>query len=105
MSGSISIRSSTRNRAGVTRVALAVPLVLSLSIFGFFGWFVCPAVLAAGLVGRMLSRRWALWALWIGAGLVLGAIIYIMMGLLAPDGPGSMPMTHFLVTDIPEVVP
>lgn len=68
---------------------LAVPVGLGLSVFGFLGWCVGPLVLIAGLVGRRLSRSWAPWALWTGVGLTLGALAYITVGLLTPDGPSS----------------
>ena len=68
---------------------LAIPVGLGLSIFGFFGWCVGPLVLIAGLVGQRLRRGWAFWAIWIGVGLTLGALAYITIGLLTPDGPSS----------------
>lgn len=70
-------------------VVLAIPVGLGLSIFGFFGWCVGPLVLIAGLVGQRLRRGWASWAIWIGVGLTLGALAYITIGLLTPDGPSS----------------
>ena len=77
----------TASKAVVT--ALAIPVGLGLSIFGFFGWCVGPLVLIAGLVGQRLRRRWASWAIWIGVGLTLGALAYITIGLFTPDGPAS----------------
>lgn len=76
--------------AGTAVVAvLAIPVGLGLSIFGFFGWCVGPLVLIAGLVGQRLRRGWASWAIWIGVGLTLGALAYITIGLLTPDGSSS----------------
>lgn len=76
--------------AGTAVVAvLAIPAGLGLSIFGFFGWCVGPLVLIAGLTGQRLRRGWASWAIWIGVGLTLGALAYITIGLLTPDGPSS----------------
>ena len=76
--------------AGKAVVAgLANPVGLGLSIFGFFGWCVGPLILVAGLVGQHLRRGWAFWAIWIGFGLILGALAYITMGLLSPDGSSS----------------
>lgn len=79
-----------RPSAGTAVVGvLAVPAGLGLSIFGFLGWCVGPVVLIAGLVGRRLDRSWAPWALWTGVGLTVGALAYITVGLLTPDGPSS----------------
>ncbi|GAA4430744.1 hypothetical protein GCM10023169_34520 [Georgenia halophila] len=74
--------------AGTAVVAvLAVPAGLGLAVFGFFGWCVGPLVLVAGLAGQ--RRRGRAWAVWIGVGLTLGALAYITIGLLTPDGPSS----------------
>lgn len=76
---------------GGTAVAavLGIPVGLGLSTFGFFGWCAGPLVLIAGLVGQHLRRGWAPWAIWIGVGLTLGALVYITIGLVTPDGPSS----------------
>ncbi len=75
---------------GIAVVAvLAIPVGLGLSAFGFFGWCVGPLTVSAGLIGQHLRRGWASWAIWIGVGLTLGALAYITMGLLTPDGPSS----------------
>ncbi|MCK0111893.1 hypothetical protein MWU75_07060 [Ornithinimicrobium sp. F0845] len=80
-------RRPTTGTAVIT--VLAIPVGLGLSIFGFFGWCVGPLILIAGLVGQRLRRGWASWAIWIGVGLTLGALAYITIGLLTPDGPSS----------------
>lgn len=80
-------RNSAAGHALVT--VLAIPVGLGLSIFGFYGWCVGPAALVAGLVGRPLLRGWASWAAWVGVGLTLGALTYITIGVLTPDGPSS----------------
>lgn len=65
---------------------LAVPVGLGLAAFGYLGWLSGPLALVLGLLGRSLGRRWGLWVLWIGVGLLLGTLTYIGLGLLTPDG-------------------
>jgi hypothetical protein len=70
-------------------IILAVLLGLALSVLGFFGWLLGPSLLVLGAIGRRTGARWALWALLVGAGLLLGTMAYVVLGLLTPDGPGS----------------
>lgn len=79
-----------RPAAGTAVVAaLAIPVGLGFAVFGFFGWCVGPVVLVVGLVGRHLRQPWGSWLIAVGAGLALGALAYITVGLLIPDGPSS----------------
>lgn len=83
------VRGRQFNAGTAVVVLLAIPVGLGLSIFGFFGWCVGPLVLIVGLVGRRLRRGWASWMIWIGVGLTLGALAYVIIGLLTPEGPSS----------------
>ena len=87
------VQSRARGWKLTTRTALvallAIPAGVGLAIFGFFGWCIGPLVLIGGLVGQRLRRGWSSWAIWIGIGLTLGALAYIAIGLLTPDGPSS----------------
>lgn len=64
----------------------AVAAGLGLTIFGYIGWMIGPIVLVFGLIGRTFGKKHAFWLIWIGAGLTVGALLYIAMGLLMPDG-------------------
>lgn len=75
-----------RTVAMAVAAVLAVPAGLGLAMFGYLGWLIGPLVLALGLLSRTLGRKWGLWAIWIGAGLILGTLSYIGLGLLTPDG-------------------
>lgn len=43
----------------------------------------------AGVIGWMRCRRWGFFLLALGAGLMLGAAAYILLGLIQPDGAGT----------------
>ncbi|HLQ81981.1 MAG TPA: hypothetical protein VK103_00480 [Bacillota bacterium] len=73
----------------IVLAVLAVPAGLGLSVVGFLGWCVGPLTIITGLVGKHVRRGWASWVIPIGVGLTLGALAYIAIGLLMPDGPSS----------------
>jgi hypothetical protein len=61
-------------------VVMCALLGLALAVLGWSGWLLGPAVLMLGLVGRSTGSRWADWAVPIGVGLMVGTVIYLLLG-------------------------
>ncbi|GAA4287342.1 hypothetical protein [Georgenia daeguensis] len=64
-------------------VVMCALVGLALGVLGWSGWLLGPAVLVLGLVGRSTGPRWADWAVPVGAGLMVGTVIYVLLGATA----------------------
>lgn len=82
-------RASPAIALGMLGVAvLAIPV-------GLFGSALSPALVfllgaaseLAGLIGWLRRRRWGFLVVALGAGLLIGAAAYVVLGLIQPDGP------------------
>lgn len=79
-------------------IALGMVSVAVLAIpVGLFGSALSPALMfllgavfeLAGLFGWLGRRRWGFLVVALGAGLLIGAASYVVLGLIQPDGPAS----------------
>lgn len=69
---------------------LAIPAGLFGAAFSMAAVFLVGAAAElAGLVGWLRRRRWGFLILALGAGLMLGAAAYILLGLIQPEGAGT----------------
>jgi hypothetical protein len=86
-------RAPASQHAGIRGVAVAIGAVLvgfvlglGLDVFGLI-W---PWVLALAITGAGLARgRQSPWVFWLALGVAAGAVAYITLGVLGPDGPSS----------------
>ncbi len=84
-------RASPAVALGMVGVAVvAIPAGLFGAVFSMAAVFLVGAAAElAGLIGWMRRRRWGFLLLALGAGLMLGAAAYILLGLIQPDGAGT----------------
>ncbi|MGL3805361.1 hypothetical protein ACSYDW_04630 [Paeniglutamicibacter sp. R2-26] len=69
---------------------IGLPLGLFGSIFGPYYALVLGAALAiVGMLGSLRGGRWSRVLLVFGIAVVAGTAIYILLGLLVPEGAGS----------------
>jgi hypothetical protein len=84
-------RASPAVALGMDGVAVvAIPAGLFGAAFSMAAVFLFGAVAElAGVIGWLRRQRWGFLVLALGAGLMLGAAAYIVLGLIQPDGVAS----------------
>jgi hypothetical protein len=76
--------------AMVLGAIIGVPLGLYGAIFGpYYAIAIGTALAIVGVIGTVRGGRWSRALLIFGIAVIVGATIYITIGLLAPDGASS----------------